>query len=74
MSEIKPVYQKSKNDIEWLDIENNYEEDDQHNYRTLYPAAAYEELQKENAALRKQVDELQKNSLSNYKKILCQLR
>jgi len=59
MSEIKPVYQRYCSDGKWLDINQaRYVEEveaDCAETRILYPAAAYEALQKENAELKEDV-------------------
>lgn len=53
--EIKPVYQRSSCGAEWNEITwefySRYAGADGYCYRILYPAAAYEALQKENAEL-----------------------
>lgn len=58
MSEIKPVYQVYRHDIKWTDVnEQEYKSfaDTNDPVRILYPAAAYEALQKENASQAKRI-------------------
>jgi len=56
MSEIKPVYQRRIQDDDWQEIEHSeyveFSERGKFQTRILYPAAAYEALQKENAELK----------------------
>lgn len=62
MNKIKPVYQQRREFDEWEDIpKDTYDMrvNGKYQVRILYPAAAYEALQKENAAQAKRIAELE---------------
>ena len=67
MSEIKPVYQRYCSDGKWLDINQaRYVEEveaDCAETRILYPAAAYEALQKENENLAHRLNNAQDSAI-----------
>lgn len=64
MSEIKPVYQASESGASWYEIDaslyETYKTQDWIQTRILYPAAAYEAIQKENAELKATISNLTK--------------